>query len=386
MRYSLLMLAASMLVLCSNTSAAQERIPSYTEGTVASATTVDVIQDGSFEAGTPNAFWTEASTNFGTPLCDVGTCGLGGGTGPNTGDWWAWFGGIAIPEEGSVDQDVTLVAGIASLSFWLEVPVACDSPADYMEVLVDGTQEFLVDGNSALCGVVGYVEQTVNLDSYADGGLHNIMFHSEVFGTNGGISNFFVDDVVLISKVPVELVGFNATLSGMDVTLDWQTASETNNAGFEVQMLDGENWAALGFVEGHGTTTEAQSYNYTAEDMAVGTHTFRLKQIDFDGAFEYSDELEVTVETPGTHMLTSAYPNPFNPQSQFTLAVAQDQIVTAELFNTLGQRVAVLFSGTVEANQAQLVTIDGAGLASGMYVVRVIGERFSDALSVTLLK
>ena len=68
------------------------------------------------------------------------------------------------------------------------------------------------------------------------------------------------------------------------------------------------------------------------------------------------------------------------------MAPAQEQHVTAELFNTLGQRVAVLFNGTVVANQSQLVTIDGAGLASGMYVVRVTGERFSDALSVTLLK
>ena len=89
---------------------------------------------------------------------------------------------------------------------------------------------------------------------------------------------------------------------------------------------------------------------------------------------------------PDTHMLSRAYPNPFNPQSQFTLTVVQDQYVVAELYNTLGQRVAVLFSGTVEANQARLVTIDGAGLASGMYVVRLTGERFTDAFRVTLLK
>ena len=89
---------------------------------------------------------------------------------------------------------------------------------------------------------------------------------------------------------------------------------------------------------------------------------------------------------PDTHMLSQAYPNPFNPQSQFTLTVMQDQYVVAELYNTLGQRVAVLFSGTVEANQARLVTIDGAGLASGMYVVRLTGERFTDAFRVTLLK
>ncbi len=109
-------------------------------------------------------------------------------------------------------------------------------------------------------------------------------------------------------------------------------------------------------------------------------------QIDYDGAFEYHGEVEATIETPGTHLISSAYPNPFNPQSQFTLAVAQKQHVTAELFNTLGQRVAVLFAGPIEANEVQNVTIDGAGLPSGMYVVRVNGERFSDALSVTLLK
>ncbi len=186
--------------------------------------------------------------------------------------------------------------------------------------------------------------------------------------------------------IPVELVSFDAQVNGDDVVLNWETSSETNNAGFEVQIMQGDDWQALGFVEGNGTTTEAQSYSYAAEGMEVGTHTFRLKQIDFDGAFEYSPEVEATIEVAGTHQLSNAYPNPFNPTSQFTLAVATAQQVRAELFNTLGQRVAVLFDGRVEANEVEYVTIDGAGLASGMYVVRVDGERFSDNLSVTLLK
>ncbi len=203
----------------------------------------------------------------------------------------------------------------------------------------------------------------------------------------GGDTGDILDFTLIVGGfIPVELVSFTGTANGTDVALNWETASETNNAGFEVQMQDGENWNALGFVDGHGTTTEAQTYSFTAGDIPIGTHAFRLKQIDFDGVFEYSGEVEVTIETPGSHVLSSAYPNPFNPQSQFTLAVAQEQHVTAELFNTLGQRVAVLFNGTVEANQSQLVTIDGAGLASGTYVVLVNGENFSDALSVTLLK
>ena len=135
------------------------------------------------------------------------------------------------------------------------------------------------------------------------------------FNWGEAIDNFSMSD----TPIPVELVSFDAVVNGTDVSLSWATVSETNNAGFEVQTLSGENWNALAFVQGNGTTTEAQTYRFTAEDNAVGTHTFRLKQIDFDGAFEYSDELEVAVETPGTHLLTSAYPNPFNPQSQFTL-------------------------------------------------------------------
>ncbi len=186
--------------------------------------------------------------------------------------------------------------------------------------------------------------------------------------------------------VPVELVSFDAVVDGQDVTLNWATSSETNNAGFEVQVQNGATWNALGFVEGNGTTTEAQTYSFGIDNMGVGTHVFRLKQIDYDGAFNYHGDVEVSIETPGTHVLTSAYPNPFNPQAQFTLAVAQEQVVAVELYNTLGQRVAVLFNGTVEANQAQQLTIDGAGLASGMYVVRVNGERFADAFTVTLLK
>ena len=186
--------------------------------------------------------------------------------------------------------------------------------------------------------------------------------------------------------IPVELVSFDAHTNGSDVVLAWETASETNNAGFEVQLKNGDDWSVLGFVEGQGTTTEAQTYTFTAGGMDVGTHAFRLKQIDFDGAFEYSDEVEATIEVIGTHQLSNAYPNPFNPTSQFTLAVARDQRVTAELYNVLGQRVATLFNGTIEANSTRMVQIDGSALASGAYIVRVTGETFSDVLRVTLTK
>lgn len=174
---------------------------------------VDVIADGSFEDGTPNSFWTEYSLNFGTPLCDLffQICGTGGGTGPRTGDWWAWFGGIdGTYEESYIFQDVTLEMGNATLSFWLETP-ACDSANDYLEVLVDGTRVFYVNGANPACGLVGYALQTVDLSAYADGGVHEIRFHSETLSTNGNVSNFFVDDVVLDTEVVVDVPWLSET-------------------------------------------------------------------------------------------------------------------------------------------------------------------------------
>ncbi len=186
---------------------------------------------------------------------------------------------------------------------------------------------------------------------------------------------------------PVELTAFTAALDGEDVVLNWSTDSETNNSGFEVQRLNGEDAPeVLGFVEGNGTTTEVHTYAFRATGLDVGTYSFRLKQVDFDGAFEYSPEVEVTVGVIGTHRLSSVYPNPFNPRAQFTLAVGRDQNVAIDVFDSVGRKVSTLFSGAVTANETQTVVVDGASLASGTYFVRITGETFADTQRITLLK
>lgn len=154
----------------------------------------EAVVDPSFELGTPNAAWAEVSTNYGTPLCDVAGCGTGTGTGPLTGDWWAWFGGAGgVYEEASVSQDVVISPG-SNLSFYFEA-IVCDTAADYLEVTIDGNQIWYVDGGSPLCGTLGYSMQTADLAPYDDGGVHTLTFYSENFGQGGGGSNFFVDDV-----------------------------------------------------------------------------------------------------------------------------------------------------------------------------------------------
>ncbi len=150
-----------------------------------------IVADGSFEAGIPNPFWTEFSTNFGTPLCNVSTCGTGGGTGPRTGDWWVWFGGTTNAETGFVSQDVVIPPGPATLTFWLEMAVA--NTSGFMEVRIDDAVIFSVTNLDAAAYPV-YTEVNIDISSFADGQSHTLMFFSTT-DAGGAATNFFVDDV-----------------------------------------------------------------------------------------------------------------------------------------------------------------------------------------------
>ncbi len=190
-------------------------------------------------------------------------------------------------------------------------------------------------------------------------------------------------------NLPVELVSFDALLDGEAVELTWETASETNNAGFEIQRIstNGEaDWEALGWVEGHGTTLETQAYTYRVDFLAAGTHRFRLKQVDFDGTFEYSPEVEIAVGIPTAYHLSAAYPNPFNPETQFSLSVAQAQQVQVAVYDVMGRHVAMLYDGFIEAQTTRSMTFEAGSLPSGLYLIRVAGNRFVTSQIVTLVK
>lgn len=194
--------------------------------------------------------------------------------------------------------------------------------------------------------------------------------------------------------LPVEMTSFEAVLDGDAVLLGWQTASETNNAGFEVQRRAGAEtlhatslpWDALGFIEGHGTTERPHTYHYRVDGLAPGRHVFRLKQIDFDGTFAYSPEVEVFVEMAERFVVEAVYPNPFNPQAQFRFAVQRAQPVRVALYDVLGRPVRTLYEGMPQTGHLHTVRIDGSGLPSGAYVVRIVGQTFAHAQIVTLLK
>jgi hypothetical protein len=189
------------------------------------------------------------------------------------------------------------------------------------------------------------------------------------------------------NALPVELTDFTAVVKGENVRLSWATATETNNAGFSIELSsDGTHFIEQGFVIGAGTTLEAQSYAYDVHILQPGLNYVRLKQIDFDGAFEYSPTLEVVAEIPGGFALMPAYPNPFNPRTMLQFVVSAEQPITATLYNSLGAPIRTLFSGVAPAHEVQTMVIDGAGLASGMYIVRLQGANHIESTSIILLK
>jgi hypothetical protein len=190
--------------------------------------------------------------------------------------------------------------------------------------------------------------------------------------------------------IPVELAGFTAQAAGeQGVALTWQTLTETNNAGFAVEQRSPETgtWREVAFVGGAGTTTEPQTYRHTLANVPYGAHAFRLRQVDFDGTATPSQEVEVTVELADAYAL-AAYPNPLPGSAEGTLdvTVREAQRVEVALYDVLGRRVAVLFDGEVAASDTERLTLSARGLASGVYVVRVVGERFSATRRVTIVR
>lgn len=172
--------------------------------------------------------------------------------------------------------------------------------------------------------------------------------------------------------VPVELTSFTANANGSTVELNWTTATEINNQGFEIERKTSEDldWVLIGFKEGKGTTTEAQSYSYLDNISALqkGTVSYRLKQIDFGGTYSYSDIVEVDINpVPNHYELYQNYPNPFNPSTIISFGLPVSSQVKLIVYNSLGEQVAEIVNQNLSAGTYSY-NFDAAGLPSGVYV------------------
>ncbi len=195
--------------------------------------------------------------------------------------------------------------------------------------------------------------------------------HARTFGNGGLAYNVFVD--TSDTNVPVELTRFSGKVSDGNVTLEWTTATEINNQGFEIQRSIGSEFLTIGFIDGHGTIAEPQSYFFIDRNLDVGSYNYRLKQVDFNGSFEYSPVVNVDVLNLSEFSLGQNYPNPFNPATKINFTLAADSKVTLKVFNVLGQQVALLVNENLKAG-LHTVDFNASSFNSGIYFYNIVAE------------
>jgi hypothetical protein len=195
------------------------------------------------------------------------------------------------------------------------------------------------------------------------------------------------DPGVVGPGVPVELVSFNASINENSVKLSWITATELNNSGFEIEKRNqnSENWNKIGFVRGNGTTTEINYYSYTDENLSAGNYSYRLKQVDLDGTYEYSNIVYVEIITPTEFELSQNYPNPFNPSTTIKFSIPEGSQVSLKIYNSLGQEIKTLVNRFMEIG-VHTVNFNAVDLNSGMYFYRLDAGEFAKVRKMTLIK
>ena len=186
--------------------------------------------------------------------------------------------------------------------------------------------------------------------------------------------------------LPVELVSFTGTVEKNNIHLEWTTATEINNHGFEIERKSGqENFYIIGFVNGNGNTTTVSNYTFTDENLKPGNYSYRLKQVDFDGSFEYSSEINVSVLIPEVFVLFQNYPNPFNPSTTIKYSVPEQSYIKINLYDVIGNKVKTIDEGLKAAGLHQL-ELSAGNLTSGVYFVTLSSDAGNQAIKIILTK
>ncbi len=227
------------------------------------------------------------------------------------------------------------------------------------------------------------------------------LFVTEFNGLNDGrlLVHVFEYNENLVTAV--ELLNFSASAENDRVILNWNTVTEINNSGFEIQRSktkskNEENWQTIGFVKGSGNSNSYKKYFYTDEFPPSGIIYYRLKQVDTNGSFKYSNTVEVNINLPDKFVLYQNYPNPFNPSTTIKYSVPkiinnQSSIINLKIYDVLGNEVAVLVNeaqspGNYEVTFNSQKTANHKELSSGVYFYKLSAGSFSSFKKLLLLK
>jgi len=235
-----------------------------------------------------------------------------------------------------------------------------------------------------------------------EGGTVNTTAHTVTLNRIDSFSRWTLGPNTL--PLPVEMVSFAANVQGPEVNLHWQTSTEVNNYGFEIQrsVVSGQqsaisnhpnstqtesltNWLKIGFVKGSGNSNSPKQYSFVDQNPTGGNNfDYRLKQVDNNGAYKYSDVIDVKV-VPAKYELFQNYPNPFNPATTIKYAVAKAEHVTLKVYDEIGRELLTLVNENKAAGQYN-ATFDGSKLTSGVYFYRMEAGSFSAVKKLLLLK
>jgi hypothetical protein len=240
----------------------------------------------------------------------------------------------------------------------------------------DILNKVIVDSFTLISSIPG------GLDEYPRG----IAFSPDGGAVYVGLFGIEYDRIYRFLKyVPVELTSFSFSVKGMDVQLQWTTATELNNHGFEIERsYNSKDFFTAGFVKGNGTTTETKSYNFT-DSPPINSVYYRLKQVDFNGSYEYSNVIYVDLNQVNGFSLSQNFPNPFNPVTVISYQLPQSGMITLKVYDILGREVASLVDEYQPEGRYE-VEFDAEGLSSGVYLYRIKAGSFMETRKMILLR
>ncbi|MFA6596978.1 MAG: T9SS type A sorting domain-containing protein [Ignavibacteriaceae bacterium] len=236
-----------------------------------------------------------------------------------------------------------------------------------------------------------YYFLTTDVAAGATGTAQGVIVQNSSLTLNGGSLSGTISNAALSSNavsLPVELNSFTATTVENKVTLNWQTATEVSNYGFEVERtstLPDMNWEKVGFVKGNGNSNSPKEYSFIDNNPGAGKYLYRLKQMDTDGKYTYSKEVDVTFITPTAYALAQNYPNPFNPNTVISYQLSVVGKTSIKVYDMLGNELATLVNETKEPGIYN-VAFDGSQLPSGVYFYKIVSGKYSDIKKMILLR